>query len=63
MPKTRETSFPALSVSPWVGISLSVSESDDRFFLFFNFSFSKQETAFHDEKILQHIAKKLQSFR
>ena len=33
MPKTRITSFPALSVDPWVGISLSVSETDDRFCL------------------------------
>ena len=27
------TSFPALSVYPWVGISLSASETDDRFYL------------------------------
>ena len=33
MPETRYTSFSALSVYPRVGISLSKSETDDRFFL------------------------------
>ena len=32
MPETRFTEFPALSVDPWVGISPSASESDDRVF-------------------------------
>ena len=33
MPETRQTSFPALSVHPWVGISRSASETDDRVYL------------------------------
>ena len=33
MPETRSTSFPALSINPPVGISLSASETDDRFYL------------------------------
>ena len=32
MPETRQTSFPALSVYPRVGISLSESVTDDRFY-------------------------------
>ena len=32
MPKTRFTSFPALSVYPMIGISLSESETDVRFY-------------------------------
>ena len=35
MPETRYTEFPALSVEPRVGISRSVSETDDRFYLSF----------------------------
>ena len=35
MLETQQTSFPALSVYPWVGISLSASETDDRFYLSF----------------------------
>ena len=39
MPETRQTSFPALSVYPRVGISLSASEADDRFYFFFLIKF------------------------
>ena len=33
VPETRLTSFPALSVRPRIGISLSASETNDRFYL------------------------------
>ena len=33
MPETRYISFPTLSVYPWVGVSLSASEPDVRFYL------------------------------
>ena len=36
MPETRFTEFPALSVYPRVGISLSSSETDDKFYLFYS---------------------------
>ena len=36
MPKTRFTEFPTLSVDAMVGISLSTSKTDNRFYLLTN---------------------------